>query len=164
MSNSERLRDLYSQCVGAGCVVTHPDYPGKVLAVKLGANSRGYEGLLSLPAGHREEGETPQETITREVYEETGFENLQFDYLIGVYRGSNSGEIGVILKGTVFGSPNFQTNDEVVELIWEEPSILLDNAQKLRSTTRRALVEYAKGNKLPLDELEERLEGFLREA
>lgn len=51
---------------------------GKVLVVK---KARGpYTGLYDLPGGTPEDGETPEETLAREIKEETGLDVVDFTH------------------------------------------------------------------------------------
>lgn len=56
---------------------------GRVLLIRRGRPPRA--GTWSLPGGHVEDGETPEETVVREVREETGLVVSVVRYL-GLYR------------------------------------------------------------------------------
>lgn len=54
---------------GAGC---YCEYEGKILIIKRHERLRD-GGTWCVPGGTREQGETPLQTVVREVYEEVGF-------------------------------------------------------------------------------------------
>lgn len=52
----------------------------KILLIK--KKTGPYDGLLDLPGGSFEFGETPEETLKREFQEETGLEVTKYHYLM----------------------------------------------------------------------------------
>jgi len=42
-------------------------------------------GMLSVPTGHLEIGELPEERLIKELKEETGYQNIKIEGLLGIY-------------------------------------------------------------------------------
>ncbi|MCE9626628.1 MAG: NUDIX hydrolase [Candidatus Eisenbacteria bacterium] len=90
---------------------------GNVLLVK-----RKYEpraGYWCLPAGFMEAGETPEQSATRELLEETGV-IAQLSGLFGVYAGFDDPRVRAVLilyTGTATGGEE-RAGDDAIELGW----------------------------------------------
>ena len=93
---------------------------GRVLLVRRRFEPRA--GAWCIPAGFMEAGETPEQTATRELQEETGLV-VQVDTLFGVYAGFDDPRVRAVLilyTGVVTGG-ELLAGDDAIEVAWFEP-------------------------------------------
>jgi ADP-ribose pyrophosphatase YjhB (NUDIX family) len=118
----------------AGVVV---EYNNKVLLCKRSK----HETLAltwSIPAGHREEDETPYQTANREFKEETNLDvSIKNLDLIGIMNKYNSEKV----KKTIFYVFKFKTDKE-----------LKPNLKKAKDGDEHSECKYFKKNELPINE------------
>ena len=96
--------------IGAQALIYSPD-KAKVLLVK-----RNDFFVWTLPGGRKDKGESLEETVIREMQEETGFK-VKILYLLGIYRVwyfPPAGRTHVFVCQKISGS--FRRNKEVKEL------------------------------------------------
>jgi 8-oxo-dGTP diphosphatase len=77
-----------------GCLVTRPD--GRIFAQRRSATRRLFPGCWDLVGGHFEPGESPRQTLERELEEETGWELGQLLGLRTVVDWESRGQDGVL--------------------------------------------------------------------
>ena len=109
----------------AGVVVNDQ---GRALIVR-----RRDNGHWEPPGGVLEHGETIEDGLRREVYEETGLK-IEPGPLTGVYQNMRRHIIALVFRCRVVGG-EFTTNDEAVAFDWatpEEISTLMDEAYATR--------------------------------
>lgn len=97
----------------AGAAAVIFDDEGRILLVKENYGQHRW----SLPGGARENAETPEETVAREVYEETGV-TVAIDYLIGEYQLDNGFTAYVFRCTLVEGTPALPATREIAEVVW----------------------------------------------
>ncbi|WP_190110323.1 NUDIX hydrolase [Streptomyces cinnamoneus] len=113
MSNSVREAQstpLHSVSV-AGAVVRED---GRLLAIR-----RADNGTWELPGGVLELAESPEEGVTREVYEETGV-HVEVDELTGVYKNTSRGIVALVFRCKPSGGSE-RTSDESTAVEWLTP-------------------------------------------
>jgi ADP-ribose pyrophosphatase len=101
-----------------GAVVMIPVLPdGKILLIKQFRYPVG-EVEIELPAGKIDEGESPQETLTRELEEETGFRAGKVTYLAEIHPciGYSNERIWIYLVEDLVKSKPNTGHDEFIEL------------------------------------------------
>lgn len=111
---------------------------GKFLLVK--AKIGTPKGLWNMPGGHKEEQESHQECVQREVEEETGF-IVEPQLLIGVYTHLNTKKY--IYATKILGGKLKIPSDEIEETQW----FTLGEIQKLKKITAStvpAVLDYQK--------------------
>lgn len=57
----------------------------KILLEKRALSKVSDPGLIAIPGGHMEEGETQEQTLQREIYEELGISSLSHYFLCSLY-------------------------------------------------------------------------------
>ncbi|WP_339773983.1 NUDIX hydrolase [uncultured Thalassospira sp.] len=128
MTDQTDRKDPARPLIGVGAVVWHD---GKVLLVRRGKPPK--EGEWSLPGGAQELGETVNEALIREVFEETSvqIENIRFLEIVDL-----------IIPGNIAGKPRYHytlldfsadaapetitpvPGDDAVSAIWANPDTL----------------------------------------
>jgi len=84
------------------------DSERRILCVK-----RGYGPLTwTLPGGRMERGETPTQTLEREVREETGY-LVKTDQLIGVYSVPSKDDLVLFFGAHIVAQDSWQPNGEI---------------------------------------------------
>jgi NAD+ diphosphatase len=120
------------------------EYEGRVL---LARNAAWAEGMFALITGFLENGETPEEGIAREVFEETSL-RVERTELVGVYEFIRKNELiiayHVCATGTIALSP------ELLEYRLVEPAQL----RPWRAGTGLALGEWMRRRGLPFEFVE----------
>ena len=99
------------------------------------------KGLWNNPGGHKDEGETIEEAVRREVEEETGFD-VRVGELVGVYVLDKTEKH--LHKVEITGGKLNPPEDEVDEAKW----FTLDEIKSLEETTFGAVqgpIDYAQG-------------------
>lgn len=71
----------------------------------------------SLPGGAIEPGETPEQAVVREAYEETGAV-VEIEHLIGEYQLDNDFSVFAFRCTIVEGTPAVPPTGEIAEVIW----------------------------------------------
>ena len=119
------------------------------------------EGLrLNNPAGHLEQGESPQEAVCREVLEETAC-RFQPTGLLGVYlarfqrltTGEDITYVRFAYRGTVLApEPGRALDRGIVRTLWLTPEEIRAQAPRHRSPLVQACIDDClAGRSLPLD-------------
>ncbi|MFE5595928.1 NUDIX hydrolase [Streptomyces sp. NPDC056549] len=118
--------------VSVAGAVTRED--GRFLAIR-----RADNGAWELPGGVLELGETPQEGVAREVWEETGV-RVKVGDLTGVYKNITQGVVALVFRCTPCGGserPSAEStavvwlnSDEVTERMTKVYAIRLHDAAK----------------------------------
>lgn len=111
--------------VGVGVfVIKHSQY---VLIGKRGPGSRRNAGVWALPGGMVEDGETIEQCIRREIFEETGLQVYPFteciwymDYVIGVSRGDTNMTLWCAVQYNG-GTPIAKEPNKCDAWLWMEP-------------------------------------------
>lgn len=67
-----------------------------------------------LPSGYLIKGEDPADAVTREIYEESGF-NVRITRLLEAYRFRETSRIGLIYQGELIEETGFIPSEEVQE-------------------------------------------------
>jgi ADP-ribose pyrophosphatase YjhB (NUDIX family) len=100
-------------------------------------NHEPFEGSLGIPGGFSENGESFEEALTREVYEETGLKDCyEFIYfasypVIYTFNGVNWECITAFFYGKLkWGEVKISDQNEIKSLIWIEPK--KDLAEKIK--------------------------------
>jgi 8-oxo-dGTP diphosphatase len=118
------MPDLPRHSVSVTAVVVRPD--GAVLAIK-----RSDDGRWVPPGGVLELGETPQDGVVREVYEETGIK-VRAVKLTGVYKNMTLGVISLaFLCKPVSGEAH--TSNEAAQVAWLSPAAAVAAMPEARS-------------------------------
>lgn len=112
---------LYLNAAAAVAVIA--ECRGKVL-FGLRKNDPG-KGMLDLPGGFVDAGETAEEAARREVKEETGIEMGEMRYLFSLpntypYRGIVYDTLDLVFSVSFHEPPATQAGDDLTELIWIE--------------------------------------------
>jgi ADP-ribose pyrophosphatase YjhB (NUDIX family) len=103
------------------------------------------KGKLGVPGGFADSGESAEETLKREVREETGLELTDIQFLasfpnIYPYRGIAYPTIDFYFTANTCGTTH-DSDDEVADLVWLDPSAV--NPQELAfESLRQALRTY----------------------
>src|SRR5215212_7911963 len=105
------------------------------------------ELLIEVPAGTREQNESPLETARRELAEETGFQATSFEELLAYFPspGVLSERMWIFAaKGLTPGPPAREANEEIENLIvsWDEALAMLDSREIQDGKTILALLAY----------------------
>lgn len=119
------------------------------------------EGLrLNNPAGHLEQGESPQDAVCREVLEETAC-RFQPTGLLGVYlarfqrpaTGEDITYVRFAYRGTVLApEPGRALDRGIVRTLWLTPEEIRAQAARHRSPLVQACIDdHLAGRSLPLD-------------
>jgi 8-oxo-dGTP pyrophosphatase MutT (NUDIX family) len=119
------------------------------------------EGLkLNNPAGHLEQGESPQQAVMREALEETRC-TFTPDAVVGVYlsrfvrqaTGEDVTYLRVAYSGSV-GEPDLARvlDDGIVRTLWMTPDEIRAASARLRSSlVMRCIDDHRRGQRFPLD-------------
>lgn len=125
------------------------DKDDSVLLQRRGGGEK--ENSWSLPGGAMDIGERPQDTVRREVFEETGLE-VEVGKLVGVYttpelvRYPNGDECQMVTQVflcTAIGGTLRADNDETLELKYFH---IKDRPRLFRPHIERALCDFEAGN------------------
>ena len=81
VSRLARMSQPFDSRVGAYALIIRDEH---ILLTHWNPRHPGFEGAWTLPGGGMEPGEQPEQTMIREVFEETGF-HVQSDGLMGVH-------------------------------------------------------------------------------
>jgi len=110
--------------------VTQPDYDKIGLLVRrddriLLCRKKYGTSLLILPGGCIEDGESPQECLSREISEELGPVQVRDVAYIGTYRDAAAGDLSKTVQirlysGELTGAPT--ASSEIAELVWFGPT------------------------------------------
>jgi 8-oxo-dGTP pyrophosphatase MutT (NUDIX family) len=147
----------FKPSVTVAAVIEHVERPGWFLLVE----EHTPEGLrLNNPAGHLEQGESPQEAVVREVLEETAcrFEPMAFlgTYLarfqrqdppedITYVRMAYSGHVGL-------SQPGLALDVGIVRTVWMHADDIRASRERHRSPlVWRCIEDHLTGKRLPLD-------------
>ncbi|WP_433546540.1 NUDIX hydrolase [Streptomyces sp. CA-294286] len=95
----------------AGAVVRDD---GRLLAIR-----RADNGTWELPGGVLELEESPEQGVTREVWEETGI-HVEVDQLTGVYKNTTRGVVAMVFRCKPSGGTE-RTSDESMAVAWLTP-------------------------------------------
>ena len=117
------------------------EYDGRVL---LARNAAWPEGRFALITGFLENGETPEEGIAREVFEETSLVVLSAE-LVGVYEFIRKNEL--IIAYHVKASGTITLSPELLEYRLVEPA----NLRPWRAGTGHAVAEWMRRRGLPYE-------------
>ncbi len=127
------------------CVVVEKD-DNKILLQR-----RSDNGAWCLPGGHMEVGESAEQTIAREFYEEMGTE-VQISEFIGVYtnrkimtypNGDMSFPIGIFFTGSIAGDIAIN-NDEVLQFNFFSEE---DLPEKILEVHKEPIADYFAGRR-----------------
>jgi 8-oxo-dGTP pyrophosphatase MutT (NUDIX family) len=149
--------ERFRPSVTVAAVIEHAEQPGQFLLVE----EHTREGLrLNNPAGHLEEGETPQQAVVREVLEEAAraFEPQAF---LGIYlarfqrqdppqdityvRLAYSGRVGPALPGRTLDTG-------IVRAFWLSTEEIKNSQDRHRSPlVWQCIADHLAGRRLPLD-------------
>ncbi len=119
------------------------------------------EGLrLNNPAGHLEQGETPEQAVCREALEETGC-HFKPASLVGVYlsrfqrpaRGEDVTYLRLAYAGTCSApQPGHSLDEGVVRTVWMTPQEIQASQERHRSPlVWRCIEDHLTGRRFPLD-------------
>lgn len=119
------------------------------------------DGLrLNNPAGHLEQGESPEQGVVREALEETG-RAFQPQALVGVYMARTSvnstGESITYLRMAYSGTvgeplPGRTLDSGIVRTLWMTPQEVRDSAARHRSPlVRQCIEDHLAGRRHPMD-------------
>lgn len=129
---------------------------GRFLVVEEHSAANGL--VLNQPAGHVEHGETLQDAVIRETFEETAW-RFQPQVLVGVYLwkhpSGQSSFVRVCFAGTVDGhEPAAPLDEGIVRALWLSRDELAAQGQRLRSPmVLRTIDDYLAGETYPLSVL-----------
>ena len=100
-----------------------------------------------LPGGMREPGETPRQTATRELTEETGIESVDLHFAALAefdLRSPPRREYAAIYRTDLPATPHLVVNDEAANFHWWDPRSPLTNAMNpLDAEIGRRVFHYA---------------------
>lgn len=74
--------------------------------------------VWTTPGGRCDEGETVEQTLRREVFEETGIKNLEIEKYIGNVPGAKEGDDVLIFTGTTKDEPLLMEPEKFSEWNW----------------------------------------------
>ncbi|MFJ1796946.1 NUDIX domain-containing protein [Kitasatospora griseola] len=111
-SSSQEVSSTPLHSVSVAGVVVRDD--GRVLAIQ-----RADNGTWEPPGGVLELGETVEDGVRREVFEETGI-RVQVDRLTGVYKNMNRGVVALVFRCRPAGGQT-QLSDESTAVEWLTP-------------------------------------------
>lgn len=97
----------------AGAAAICFDEQRRVLLIKENYGRRRW----SLPGGAIEAGETPEQAVLREAYEETGT-RVSIEHLVGEYRLDNGFVVYAFRCTIVAGTPAVPPTGEIAEIVW----------------------------------------------
>ena len=128
------------------------------------------EGLrLNNPAGHLEQGETPEQAVCREALEETGC-HFEPASLVGVYlsrfQRPAAGEDVTYLRLAYAGTcsapnPGHVLDEGIVRTVWMTPQEIQASQERHRSPlVWRCIADHLAGRRFPLDAVQ--ADGSLR--
>jgi NADH pyrophosphatase NudC (nudix superfamily) len=120
------------------------EYEGKIL---LARNAAWAEGVFALITGFLENGETPEEGIAREVFEETSL-HAETVELVGVYEFIRKNELIIAYHVKAYGT--VALSPELLEYRLVEPASL----RPWRAGTGQALGEWMRRRGLPFEFVE----------
>ena len=115
------------------------EYEGKVL---LARNAQWPEGWFALITGFLEKGETPEESVLREVSEELGLEGV-IESFVGNYSFMQANQLLVVFH--VIASGTISLNEELVEYKLEHKEDVKPWPMGTGPALRDWLVEQLKG-------------------
>jgi 8-oxo-dGTP pyrophosphatase MutT (NUDIX family) len=119
------------------------------------------EGLrLNNPAGHLEQGETPEQAVCREALEETGC-HFRPASLVGVYlsrfqrpaRGEDVTYLRLAYAGTCSApQPGHSLDEGIVRTVWMTPQEIQASQERHRSPlVWRCIADHLAGRRFPLN-------------
>lgn len=126
-------------------VVILPIYNGKIVTIR--QYRHAFEDFLyELPAGVIDEGETPEETAMRELYEETGFKADGVRYLRYFYPSPGAADEVIYLYSANCTEQTDQQleNSEQIDVCIMEESEFADKINRNKLLHGGALVAYLK--------------------
>ncbi|WP_424887667.1 NUDIX hydrolase [Streptomyces sp. XH2] len=112
MSKSQDSRSTPLHSVSVAGVVVRGD--GRLLAIR-----RADNGTWELPGGVLELDETPEDGVTREVWEETGV-HVEVDQLTGIYKNMAHGIVALVFRCKPSGGIE-RTSVESTAVDWLTP-------------------------------------------
>jgi ADP-ribose pyrophosphatase YjhB (NUDIX family) len=118
------MTDLPRHSVSITGIVVRDD--GLILAIK-----RADDGRWVPPGGVLELGESPQDGVVREVYEETGMK-VRPIRLTGVYKNMKLGVVSLAFKCEVVGG-ELNTSSESTRVEWLSPSDAIASMPEARA-------------------------------
>jgi mutator protein MutT len=97
------------------------DHGGKVLLMRRAGSGYG-DGMLALPAGHVDRGETATESVTREVREELGITPAGVQAAGVMFRMSAEPRVDFFFTAAAWdGTPHIREPHKCTELAWADP-------------------------------------------
>lgn len=146
MVSAEIVKTVEIQNIkGVAAIVIDSSKPGMILIVEEGQddpNTGKKAGMFSLPAGHVELSETRDQSIKREIKEETGSE-VKIIRILGTYTFRNIE--ATIYVAEVIGKSNFESSGEIRKCSWLTPKQLLEEGKLLRPLVRKIVQDWMRG-------------------
>lgn len=145
---------------GFGVVLTDRKKPGMICAITEQTSNESYgkkAGLCTIPMGRVNSPEYIEDSVKREVYEETGYNEVKLIGIVGIYQ--IPGAIGIVYLAEVTGEPDegWRNFGEVGEVQWVADNYFDNTRIKTRPAVRTILRDYRSGNLYPLDLIKNQL-------
>ena len=107
-------------------------------------------GMLSVPTGHLEIGELPEERLIKELKEETGYQNIKIEGLLGTYLIKKA--LGILYQVQLSGEKKKRLKNEISKVSWMTPKEILLHQDSLRPAIKEIIEDYLSGRVIaPLD-------------
>ena len=107
-------------------------------------------GMLSVPTGHLEIGELPEERLIKELKEETGYQNIKIEGLLGIYLIKKA--LGILYQVQLSGEKKKRLKNEISKVSWMTPKEILLHQDSLRPAIKEIIEDYLSGRVIaPLD-------------
>lgn len=112
---------------------------GEVLCVRRNYPPYGW----TTPGGRLEDNESPEEGVTREVHEETGY-HVSVEHLVGIYSAPHKSDVVISYQCSIVGNDPWSPDNEIAEVGFFSINAL---PTPMKSNSRVRILDAASGKR-----------------